>query len=366
LVFEVNKISRLVLVTEGLDGQDGGIQRVTRSVREALRNESILSEIWSANDSHGLTSKKNDSLSIRYFERNYLKMGLSSLFSSLKLTREGKIVCWHLGLSPIAAVLSFRTGAPYHIFLHGIEAWRDFSPRLQFALKRASLFCANSHYTLERFRREHPEFSKVPGKILPLGLNSELLEGFQRPVIDIGLEHPFFLTVTRFVESYKGEETLFRAFAEFSKDHPEYRLICVGEGPTRKGWEDKANSFGLAQKIQFLGHVPDSILAGLYQKCFAFTLLSEGEGFGIVYLEAMYCGKPCIATNADAAKEIVRDGVTGLVVEPQNIPATVDALKNLAENRPLTQKLGEEARKMVLANYMPQHFLGRLKEFMAV
>ncbi len=358
--------SRIILVTDGLDGQAGGVQRVTRSVLDAVKNDGIRSLIWSSNDtgSEELFDKKDD-VHIRCFRRRYFQMGLAALAAKLPASCQ-KVLCWHLRLSPIAALLAWRLDCPFEVFLHGVEAWGSFSPWVRKSLQRAQAFGVNSQYTLNRFREAHPELAHKPGQVIALGLNREFVSSAPSERNMEMDSTPFFLTVTRFAESYKGEEMLLQAFQIIRKIHPKLRLVCVGEGPRQNHWRGYADSLGLGEAVRFTGHIPDDELTTLYQRSRAFILLSEGEGFGIAFLEAMYYGKPCVATRVDASPEIVRDGVTGLLVTPRAPAAAAAAMQQLLENPDLHKRLGEEGRKTVLSNYMPEHFQQRLGDWMRI
>ncbi len=359
------RLSRFILVTAGLDGQTGGVQRVTRSVLDAAQDDPSPSCIWSSNDmGHHLPSNLPARVTVRCFGRRYLRMAAAALTSPLP-HEVARVFCWHLRLLPVAALFARRRRCPLDVFLHGVEAWGPLPLRLRWALRRVDRIGANSAYTLQRFREVHPEFADRPGKVVPLGLAREFMD----VTPDLGPrenERPFLLTVTRFAESYKGEETLLRAMVELRPSHPELTLFCVGEGPSRPRWQARAEALGLAGVVRFTGAISDAELADLDARCLGFALLSEGEGFGIVYLEAMAHGKACVATNADASCELVQDGITGLVVPPGDVAATAAALRRLVEDRGLALRLGAEGKRRVLENYLPRHFQARLTEFMSL
>lgn len=360
------KSARFVLLSEGLDGQVGGVQRVSRSVMEALRSDPVRSWVWSANDSAGDGQpRQNPHVHTRCFGRNYRAMGLAALTAGDMPVHCERIFCWHAGLLPVGAILAWRLKCPLELFLHGVEVWGHWSLRRRWAMRWVGAVAANSRHTLERFRKAHPDFADRPGRVVALGLNAEFLAADAASAVFQRVTEPYFLTVTRLAESYKGGETLLRAFCEIHRLHPGVKLLCVGEGPSREHWEKEAIRLGLGNSVRFPGRVSDAELAGLYSGCLGFVLLSEGEGFGIVFLEAMYHGKPCIATNADASQEIVRDGVTGWATAPRDVEAVIGAMRKTIEDSALARHLGEAGRQMVLDRYMPQHFQQRLRDYMA-
>jgi phosphatidyl-myo-inositol dimannoside synthase len=392
---------RLVLVTEGLNGQKGGIQRVSREVIGALKHDPAKAIVWSSNDKEdkeiGRLGEKGmegqAGIGIRWFEKKYLKMGWAALTGPLPVGCQ-KIICWHLALSPIAAILALRLHCPFHIFLHGIEAWGQLTLPQRWALSRAASIAANSQHTLDRFRKTHPEYERMDGKVLRLGLSEEFVaisKQFQRngahlvPLPEeedrnpfslgenVGIrgnqsakQRPFFLTVTRLDEAYKGVKNLIDAFSRVHKEHSEVQLRIVGEGPMKQELVELTKSLHLDSSVIFLGGISDKDLSALYQNSLAFILLSKGEGFGIAYLEAMFHGIPCVATNVDAAQELIKNDETGFTVSPGDIGATVEIMRKIIQNPDTRKRLGDEARRRVIAEFMPYHFQQRLREWMTI
>lgn len=361
-----SSLHRLVLITNGLNGQHGGIQRVNRALLDALREDPCPTTFWSSNDDPvGSDFASEPRLAFHCFGGRHRAMGWQALTRALP-NRVGGIFCFHLALAPIAAILSWRTGAPFRVFLHGVEAWRDLSWKQRMALRRAASLDANSAYTLRTFHQRHSEFSKKAGKILPLGLDANFVQSrFAGEEFSARFADPFFLSVARFAEDYKGEGVLLEAFAKVHRRHSRASLVCVGEGPTRARWEAEASRLGLSRAVSFPGRLSDSELRVLYDRCLAFAMLSEGEGFGIVYAEAMFHAKPCVATDADASQELVRNEVTGLTVPPRDATATERALTRLLEEPALARKLGEEGARRVRESFMPASFQKRLREYVA-
>jgi glycosyltransferase involved in cell wall biosynthesis len=303
---------------------------------------------------------------VRGFARRYARMALAGLVSPPRCRPGAEIACWHLRLAPVAALLSRRVGRPFRVFLHGVEAWGGLSPRVRWAMGRAGFVGANSEYTLRRFRAAHPRFAGLPGAVYPLGLSGELGDPSAGRLPAALAGRPFLLCVTRLAETYKGEETLLRAFAAARRRHPRLALVLVGSGPGLARLREAAAALGLSDAALFAGSVPDADLAALYRECLAFALLSEGEGFGLVFAEAMAHGKPCLATDADAACELVRHGETGLLVPPRDEAAAAAALGRLLGEPGLAARLGAAARREVEARLLPSHFRARMAAFMGI
>lgn len=92
---------------------------------------------------------------------------------------------------------------------------------------------------------------------------------------------------------------------------------------------------------------------------------SYGEGFGLVYLEAMRFAKPCIASRADAGREVVADGISGLHVDPANLDEQRAAVGQLLCNEELAMRFGQAGLERQNHHYRFGHFRQRLRARLA-
>jgi glycosyltransferase involved in cell wall biosynthesis len=122
-------------------------------------------------------------------------------------------------------------------------------------------------------------------------------------------------------ERYKGHDVLIDAWPLVEARHPGARLVIAGDGDDRTRLEQKARALGV-DGITFTGPVDAATRAALYRDAAFFVMPSTGEGFGLVYLEAMRAGLACIG-GPGAPAEIIRHGVTGLIVEPGAVARAV-------------------------------------------
>ena len=128
----------------------------------------------------------------------------------------------------------------------------------------------------------------------------------------------------------KGIDTLLRAFARLKSDSV---LRIVGIGPEKSRLERLADSLTIADRVRFLGQLSFSALIAEYRNASVFALPTSQEGFGIVFLEAMAASLPIVAGNAAAVPEVVRNGVTGILVRPGDCQALAGALQLLLQER---------------------------------
>jgi glycosyltransferase involved in cell wall biosynthesis len=154
------------------------------------------------------------------------------------------------------------------------------------------------------------------------------------------------VTVCRLVP-WKGVDGLIRLLS----DLPDTRLIVVGDGAMRALLESEAQSYGVAERIQFLGRLPQDAVRRCLEHADAFVLNSTYEGLPHVVLEAMAAGVPVIARNAGGTSEVVEDNVTGLLVPVGDTSALKAAIERLWREPALGRQLTAEAARRLLERF---------------
>jgi glycosyltransferase involved in cell wall biosynthesis len=155
----------------------------------------------------------------------------------------------------------------------------------------------------------------------------------------------------------KGLDVLLSAFTRVP---PPAVLRIVGTGPERERLDHLAQELGVADRVSFLGHLPFQALAEEYRNATIFALPSEQEGFGIVFLEAMASSLPVVAARAAAVPEVVVEGVTALLADPDDDAELARHLVRLLDDAPLRASMGSSGRAHVLrydAPVVAQQFL---------
>lgn len=149
---------------------------------------------------------------------------------------------------------------------------------------------------------------------------------------------------------YKGFEFLIRALPRL----PAVQLLLGGQGPLTPDLRRIAAEAGVAQRVHFVGRIPEADLAAYYHACDVFCMpsIEPAEGFGIVQIEAMACGKPVVCCELrNGVTWVNRNGETGLVVERGDASALASAIDRLAGDVALRRKLGEQARRWAMATF---------------
>lgn len=158
------------------------------------------------------------------------------------------------------------------------------------------------------------------------------------------LPKPLLMAIGRLTEQ-KGFDLLFKAFARLKDRYPTWQIIILGEGPLRTELENLRDRLGLMHQVHFLGNVT-SVFAALRQADL-FVLSSRFEGFPNVLCEAMACGVPVIAADcATGPREIVRDGLDGILVPPEDVDALAAAMDYLLGNEQARKRLASRATEV--------------------
>jgi phosphatidylinositol alpha-1,6-mannosyltransferase len=276
----------------------------------------------------------------------------------------GVVLGTHVRLAPVARVAALRRGARLLLFLHGAEAWRRFGAATFWGVRGCTALVANSRFTLEEFRLRHPGLAGIPGEVCLLPARS-LSGGPGEGAAERG--PPRAIVVGRLWGRglRKGQAQLMDAWPEVVRRIPGAELWVVGEGEGRAGLESRARGLGTGTSVRFLGRLSDAELDRAYRSCSLFAMPSRGEGFGLVFAEAMARGLPCIASRFDAGSEVVVDGVTGIHVDPDAPAEVLGALLLLLGDRDLSRRMGEEGRRRADALFTVDRFRDNLVEILS-
>ena len=154
-------------------------------------------------------------------------------------------------------------------------------------------------------------------------------------------------TVGRLSAEKGGVDLLIRAVAHLRNEHPQVRLVIVGDGPLRQGLEEVAARLG--EDVIFTGTRTD--VARLLNAMDVFVLPSLHEAFPIAILEAMAVRLPVVATRVGGVPEVIRDGATGLLVPPNDEHALHSALHRLLTEPQLAEMLAQAGQKHVYEHF---------------
>jgi D-inositol-3-phosphate glycosyltransferase len=167
------------------------------------------------------------------------------------------------------------------------------------------------------------------------------------------------------LERLKGVDIVLRAFAAHADARPDLRLLVLGEDSRHTGESEKARliqlaaELGIQDRVEFVGPVAHHELPYFYSAASACLMPSYSESFGLVALEAQACGCPVIASNVAGLASVVRDGVTGFLVEGDDSEPYASALGRLLDDRALAAEMGRKGT-LLAQRFTWQRTAGRL------
>ncbi|MFN6484679.1 MULTISPECIES: glycosyltransferase family 4 protein [unclassified Nostoc] len=248
------------------------------------------------------------------------------------LKRPTIAISTHVNYAIACYVLKLLTGTPYWVVAHGLEVWDIENNATKLALTKADKIISVSNYTRKRLLEDK---SIDPEKIvlLPNTFDASQFKINPKPAYllkryNLSNEQPVILTVTRLgrMAKYKGYDQILQALIKVRLHVPNVHFILAGKGDDLPRINDLVSSLNLQDCVTIAGFVPDEELCDYYNLCDVFALPSKGEGFGIVYLEALACGKPVLAGNQDGSVDPLAEGELGCLVDPDNVEEIADNL----------------------------------------
>lgn len=160
-------------------------------------------------------------------------------------------------------------------------------------------------------------------------------------------------------DANKRFSDLIKAFAIFSKNKQNLKLLLVGDGPEKGNYEKLALELGISDKVIFTGYQSDVTL--FYRMMNVFSLLSTHESFGLVLAEAMLNKLPVVATKVGGMKYIVIDGETGFLVEKFDVKSVKEKFDFIYNNQEMREKFAINSLKRALENFSEEMYVEKVK-----
>jgi phosphatidylinositol alpha-1,6-mannosyltransferase len=269
--------------------------------------------------------------------------GVRSRFVAAALRRG--LTCSHViyDAAPLARthVLPPLRYRPSLTFAHGIEVWEHAARKYITAARRINLLLANSDFTRLKADALHGGFSRA--RLCWLATEEDDPPPATVPVSE---RPPTVLIVGRLVgDRPKGHRELIACWPRVTAAVLGATLSVVGDGPDRSALQTLAAASPAAANIVFHGFVAEADLGSHYAKARVYAMPSRGEGFGLVYIEAMRHGLPVIGSTHDAAPEVLVDGETGYEVDQDDADALPEALIRLLRDPALAARLGDAGQR---------------------
>jgi glycosyltransferase involved in cell wall biosynthesis len=279
----------------------------------------------------------------------------SACWHVLPLTRRWRpdvtIAFFAIPSGPVAWLVRAVRGTPFIVSLRGgdvpgfewapvARTWHRLTgPWLRLLWRRADRVVANSRGLAELARRAAPG---LPIAVVPNGASLPAAP----PAPPAGV--PRLLTMGR-LTGQKGIDLLLQALAQLTA--LPFALDIAGDGPDRAALERMAAELGLAARVRFHGWVARDDVPALFASAAAFVLASRIEGMPNVVLEAMASSRAVVATRVSGCEELIEDGVSGLLVEVEDVTQLTAALRRVLTEPALRDRLGIAARHRVESEF---------------
>lgn len=204
-----------------------------------------------------------------------------------------------------------------------------------------------------RVRESHIEQEKIlPGKIITIynGIECSKIDMEKALSFKNSFQKKFNITHTNYLittigrlEPPKGHINLFRAIPQVVNKYPEAMFLIVGDGFLRKQLEKLTQELRIQKNVVFTGFRNDiNDILSISDIC---VVPSYREGFSITVLEAMSVGKPIVATDVGGNTEAIIDGVTGIIVKPDDHVALANAIIAVLKDEEKIQDMGRKAKE---------------------
>ena len=281
----------------------------------------------------------------------------TAALSAALFVRPRLVVCAHIHHLPVAYLAAKLGRSKIVLLVYGVEAWSPpGGPWYRWAIERVDCIIPISRYTRQRildwadiewFRLKIApnavprEFSASPYRSAHVVNKAEIQRKTKRKILTIG----------RILKSerYKGHDRVILVLSRLLRHWPGLKYVIAGSGDGVDELRQLAETCGVSENVEFVGHVDEAEKWRLYREADVFVMPSTGEGFGFVFLEAAAQGLPVIGASVAGSLDALREGRLGRCVDPENLDALEEALEQCLQGGGFPD--AEELRKYCFSNY---------------
>ena len=312
----------------------------------------------------------------KYFPTEIFRgFGASKMLFSQTAIAEGAqsrtVILSHINLLVIGWMIKkINPSIRLIMFAHGIEIWDKMGRFRRRMLDSCDIIFSVSNFTCEKIKEVHSiagEKCKVLNNCLdpylPLPSHPEKSERLLKKYW-FEKNDPVLFTLTRLASSerYKGYDKVLEALVEIRKPYPNIRYLLAGsyDADEKKHLDLLIEDFGLSANVAIAGFVPDEELDEHFALADIYVMPSMKEGFGIVFIEAMYYGLPVIAGNKDGSVDALCNGELGVLVDPDDVDSIRDAIENILVNK----KAYTPDRELLMERFSYDTYKRKLEELL--
>ena len=353
---------RLLFSVVGLSRGSGGIAELSRQVFKTLlemhHSRSIRLEVQVLEDAG---PRPGDELfeethlpAVRWYGGNRWRFALRQLMSKPDIQ-----LFDHVGIARLSGLIPAFLRRQYILLIHGVEIWKTTRADYLRTARNATFLIANSEYTAQKARDRCAGLPEIrvcwPGKdaMTPMARDADPAHVGPHAMLIVGRLSS--------EQRHKGHDQLLEAMPLILRQVPDVQLVIAGEGNDRERLEAKARESGIADSVVFTGWVDEARLSGLYSQCAVFVMPSDGDGFGLVFLEAMMHRMPCVGLRTGSAAEIFEDEKSGILVDRNDRRGMADRLSTLLLDKARRRRMGDAARARYLGRFQGKHYSASLR-----
>ena len=337
---------KILLLTLRTFSLTGGIEKVSKVAGRALyelgeESGNQLTVYSMYDDSGDVDEKYLPHGSFKGFNIKRLKFTRLSVLNGIK---NDVIVLSHINLLLVGYLIKMLSPKTKLILIaHGIEVWKSFG-----GMRRRMLFKCDNILSVSKFTKDKIcELNHFPAQKIQV-LNNCLDPFLDKPVekekdcqllnkYHLDKEDIVLMTLTRLAsrEKYKGYDVVIKSLGELRKTNPHLKYLIIGkyDEKEKERLEHLLEKAGLSGYVIFTGFVPDEALAEHFNIADIYIMPSEKEGFGIVFIEAMYYKKPVIAGNKDGSVDALLNGRLGILVNPESQEEVSHAIVEMVSDK---------------------------------
>ena len=348
----------------------GGIEKVCANlmaVLQKLKAQKVINQ----QVTYSMHDDKLEMDNYRAFNDNKIAFGLSVIKKGIQ---SELIILSHINLLIFARLIKTINPSKRIILLaHGIEIWRPLNRWKKKLLRNIEIW-AVSNFTATQIQEIH-QIPKANIKVL----NNCLPEGFKfqekiKPLAlmekyNIDVKQQIILTICRLSskEQYKGYDLVLLALKDVITTKPNLRYFLVGKADETEQERIDAliTAYGLQKHVICTGYVADQEIVMFYQLADIFAMPSKGEGFGLVFIEAVANGCQVLAGNTDGSTDALLNGELGLLVDPENTEEIYNGLIELL-NKPLTKDKIELRQAKVKEHFGFERYCEKAEELLSL
>jgi phosphatidyl-myo-inositol dimannoside synthase len=354
-----SRLPSVLLATESLAAGNGGICRVARLMALVLAKAHTEGTIKV--EAVSLTDNRTRAGTWPFPVTNCNNSRLKFVCEVQRARWRHSHVIYDFAGMARAHRIPLRLGQPYATWMHGIEVWENATKGHLKSIFGANLLLTNSAFTRGRADALYRGLSHA--KLCWLATEEDTagpprIRSAGHTVMILGRMDSS--NAARY-KRYKGHEELIACWHKVVTAVPQARLLIVGGGPGKAEVMALARRSSSAKSIEFRGFIADSELPGVFAESDIFAMPSRGEGFGLVYIEAMRNRLPVIASNHDAAPEVNVEGLTGYNIDLENPDLLSDKIIYLLKNPDIARKMGEAGYNLWERNFRFSSFKDRFE-----